>query len=183
MPLRRQPVDASAGRVTHAVAADTGIVPIGDEQAAIGRHANVAGPEPIVRARHHIFAFHGVAGPVRRQADPPGRPVPEQREDREEREEVDAAPLHGARAAQEEAGGQPPPARAEAEALKTIAEALGVSGQPAQYLIAKSYLESLNLIAANAQKVVFLPIEAAATMGAIGGIKELLKETAAGSAR
>src|SRR6266540_1491944 len=64
-------------------------------------------------------------------------------------------------------------ANAEAEALKSIAGALGASGQPAQYLIAKSYLDSLNQIAANAQKVVFLPFEASAAMGAIGGIKEL----------
>ncbi len=68
-------------------------------------------------------------------------------------------------------------ANAEAEALKSIAGALGASGQPAQYLIAKSYLDSLNQIAANAQKVVFLPFEASAAMGAIGGIKELLVQT------
>jgi regulator of protease activity HflC (stomatin/prohibitin superfamily) len=74
-------------------------------------------------------------------------------------------------------------AQAEATALKTIGEALGVTGQPAQYLIARSYLDSLNQIAANAQKIVFMPFEAAAAMGSIGGIKELLKEsgTAAGA--
>jgi len=74
-------------------------------------------------------------------------------------------------------------AKAEAEALQLIASALGAAGQPAQYLIAKSYLESLNQIAANAQKVVFLPFEASATMGSLGGIRELLSQTAPASSR
>ena len=74
-------------------------------------------------------------------------------------------------------------AKAEAEALQLIASALGAAGQPAQYLIAKSYLESLNQIAANAQKVVFLPFEASATMGSLGGIRELLSQTAPTSSK
>ena len=64
-------------------------------------------------------------------------------------------------------------AGAEAQALTVVAEALGKDGKPAQYLIAKSYLESLTGIAGDAQKVVFMPFEASAAMASIGTIKEL----------
>ena len=64
-------------------------------------------------------------------------------------------------------------AGAEAQALRVVAEALGKDGKPAQYLIAKSYLESLTGIAGDAQKVVFMPFEASAAMASIGSIKEL----------
>jgi len=70
-------------------------------------------------------------------------------------------------------------AQAEAQALEMIAKALGATGSPAQYLIAKSYLESLGQIASDADKLVFLPYEAAGVMGALGGMKELLKTAAA----
>ncbi|OFW22448.1 MAG: hypothetical protein A3H97_02340 [Acidobacteria bacterium RIFCSPLOWO2_02_FULL_65_29] len=70
-------------------------------------------------------------------------------------------------------------AQAEAQALEMIAKALGATGSPAQYLIAKSYLESLGQIASDADKLVFLPYEAAGVMGALGGMKELLKTSAA----
>ena len=65
-------------------------------------------------------------------------------------------------------------ANAEGEAIQMIARALGAAGSPAQYLIAKSYLESLSAIATNAQKLVFLPYEAAGVMASLGGIRELL---------
>src|SRR6478672_5304006 len=71
-------------------------------------------------------------------------------------------------------------ATAEAQALEAIAKGLGAASDPARYLIAKGYLESLTAIAANAQKTVFLPYEASAAMGAIGGIKELLNIPGAG---
>jgi regulator of protease activity HflC (stomatin/prohibitin superfamily) len=64
-------------------------------------------------------------------------------------------------------------AQAEAQALQVIAKGLGAEGNPARYLIAKSYLESLTAIGANAQKTVFVPYEASAAMSAIGSIKEL----------
>ncbi len=64
-------------------------------------------------------------------------------------------------------------AGAEAQALRVVAEALGKDGKPAQYLIAKSYLESLTGIASDAQKVVFMPFEASSAMASIGAIKEL----------
>jgi hypothetical protein len=44
---------------------------------------------------------------------------------------------------------------------------------PTQYLTAQKYLESLNRIAQNAEKTVFLPYEASGVMGALGGMKEL----------
>lgn len=64
-------------------------------------------------------------------------------------------------------------AQAEAQALQVIAKGLGAEGNPARYLIAKSYLESLNAIGANAQKTVFVPYDASAAMSSIGAIKEL----------
>lgn len=74
-------------------------------------------------------------------------------------------------------------ARAESEALEIIAKGLGVEGDASRYLIAKAYLESLTAIAANAQKTVFLPYEASAAMGAIGGIRELLNIPGAGGTK
>ena len=69
-------------------------------------------------------------------------------------------------------------ADAEAKAISMVTGALGATGNPAQYLIAKSYLESMISIAANAQKTVFIPYEASAALGSIGGIKELWQDTA-----
>ena len=69
-------------------------------------------------------------------------------------------------------------AQAEAQAIEMITKSLGTTGSPAQYLIAKSYLESLGQIASDADKLVFLPYEAAGVMSALGGIKELLKPAA-----
>ena len=68
-------------------------------------------------------------------------------------------------------------AQAEAQAIEMITKSLGTTGSPAQYLIAKSYLESLGQIATNADKLVFLPYEAAGVMSSIGGLKELLKSS------
>lgn len=65
-------------------------------------------------------------------------------------------------------------AQAEAQALKVVAEALGAGGTPAQYLIAKSYLESLSGITGDADKIVFLPFEASAAMGSLAAMKELV---------
>ena len=66
-------------------------------------------------------------------------------------------------------------AQAEAQAIQMVAQALGAKESPAQYLIAQKYLESLGSIAANAQKLVFLPYEASGVMASLGGIKELLQ--------
>ncbi len=64
-------------------------------------------------------------------------------------------------------------AQAEAQAIELVTAALGATGAPAQYLIAQRYLESLTQIAANSQKIVFLPYEASGVMGSIGSMKEL----------
>ena len=71
-------------------------------------------------------------------------------------------------------------ATAEAQAIEVVATAIGATGNPAQYLIAQRYLESLMQIAAGAQKVVFLPFEAAGVMGSIGSMKELFETTGGG---
>lgn len=65
-------------------------------------------------------------------------------------------------------------AQGEAQALRVVAEAIGASGNPAQYLIAQRYMEALNTIATDADKLVFLPYEATAVMASLGGMKELL---------
>ena len=65
-------------------------------------------------------------------------------------------------------------AQAEAQAIQMVAQAIGTAGNPAQYLIAQRYLESLSAIAANADKLVFLPYEASGILSSLGGIKELL---------
>ena len=67
-------------------------------------------------------------------------------------------------------------AGAEAQAIQLIAQALGSSANPTQYLIAQKYLDSLNQIAKNAGKTVFMPYEATAVMGSLGGLKELVTE-------
>jgi regulator of protease activity HflC (stomatin/prohibitin superfamily) len=69
-------------------------------------------------------------------------------------------------------------ATAEAQAIDVVAKAIGAAGNPAQYLIAQRYLESLTQIAAGSQKVVFMPFEAAGVMGSIGSMKELFDSTA-----
>jgi regulator of protease activity HflC (stomatin/prohibitin superfamily) len=66
-------------------------------------------------------------------------------------------------------------AQAEAQAIQLVAQALGAAGNPAQYLIAQRYLESLGQISNNANKLVFLPFEASGIMSSLGGIKELLQ--------
>jgi regulator of protease activity HflC (stomatin/prohibitin superfamily) len=71
-------------------------------------------------------------------------------------------------------------ATAEAQAIEVVSKAIGAMGNPAQYLIAQRYLESLTSIAAGAQKIVFLPFEAAGVMGSIGSMKELFDSTQTG---
>ena len=71
-------------------------------------------------------------------------------------------------------------ATAEAQAIEVVARAIGATGNPAQYLIAQRYLESLTQIAAGSQKIVFMPFEAAGVMGSIGSMKELFDATSAG---
>ncbi|MDQ6990959.1 MAG: SPFH domain-containing protein [Mariprofundaceae bacterium] len=67
-------------------------------------------------------------------------------------------------------------AQGEKEALNKLKEALGEQSF-SQYLIAIRYLDTLNTIGASSagDKTVFMPIDATATLGAIGGIKELFQ--------
>jgi len=64
----------------------------------------------------------------------------------------------------------------EKAALDKLKEALGEQGF-SQYLIAIRYLDTLNTIGTMGEgdKTVFMPIDATATLGAIGGIKELFQ--------
>jgi regulator of protease activity HflC (stomatin/prohibitin superfamily) len=64
-------------------------------------------------------------------------------------------------------------AAAEAQAIQLISSAIGNTGNSVQYLVAQKYLESLNQIAMNADKTVFLPFEATGVMGSLAGMKEL----------
>ncbi len=66
-------------------------------------------------------------------------------------------------------------AEAEARAIRVVAEALGAQGNSAQYLIARTYLESLTGIAKGAEKIVFMPFEASAALSSIASIRELWK--------
>jgi regulator of protease activity HflC (stomatin/prohibitin superfamily) len=67
-------------------------------------------------------------------------------------------------------------ADAEARAIQMVAQAIGSAGNPAQYLIAQRYLESLTTIANGADKLVFMPYEASGVLSSLGGIKELLQQ-------
>jgi regulator of protease activity HflC (stomatin/prohibitin superfamily) len=73
-------------------------------------------------------------------------------------------------------------AQAEAQAIQAIAQAIGSAGNPAQYLIAQRYLDSLNAIASGADKLVFMPYEATGVLSSLGGIRELLNSTAPAAA-
>ncbi len=68
-------------------------------------------------------------------------------------------------------------ANAEAQALQVVAQALGAQGNSAQYLIARTYLESLSSIGSGAEKVVFMPFEASAALSSMASIRELWKES------
>lgn len=67
-------------------------------------------------------------------------------------------------------------AEAEAAAIEKITQAVGQSTNPANYLLAKNYIQMLQQLASGDKaKTVFLPYEATNLMGSLGGIKELFK--------
>ena len=67
-------------------------------------------------------------------------------------------------------------AEAEATAIDKITAAVGQSTNPANYLLAKNYIQMLTDVSSGDKtKTVFLPFEASNLMGSIGGIKELFK--------
>jgi len=67
-------------------------------------------------------------------------------------------------------------ASAEKEAIIKITEAISVTkGDPANYLIAVRYLETLKeMVSGQNNKVVYLPYEATGILSSIGGIKDML---------
>ena len=66
-------------------------------------------------------------------------------------------------------------AEAEAEALKRVRGALN-EANPANYLIALKYLESLEKVSAGQATKIFLPFEASGILGSLGGIREMLRD-------
>lgn len=69
-------------------------------------------------------------------------------------------------------------AAAEAEATRLVSESIANGGvQAINYFVAQRYVESLTQLAsAPNQKVLFLPLEAAGVIGAIGGVAEIARE-------
>ena len=67
-------------------------------------------------------------------------------------------------------------AQAEAEAIKRVAGALP-EGQAAMYLLGQRYLDALPLITQGKGSTIFLPAEAVGVMGALGGLRELLRSS------
>ncbi|MBV9210101.1 MAG: SPFH/Band 7/PHB domain protein, partial [Acidobacteria bacterium] len=69
-------------------------------------------------------------------------------------------------------------AAAESEAIARISQAMLGHGNPAQYLITKSYIESLrDMTRTNNSKVIFMPVETSSMLSSVGAIKEMLSET------
>ncbi|MDX6610885.1 MAG: hypothetical protein QOD75_71 [Blastocatellia bacterium] len=69
-------------------------------------------------------------------------------------------------------------AAAEAEAISRVAQAMQDHGNPAQYLITKSYIDSLrDMTRTNNSKVIFMPVETSAMLASVGAIKEVLSQT------
>ena len=71
-------------------------------------------------------------------------------------------------------------AQAEAEALQRIAASLP-EGQAAMYLLGQKYLEALPGLTQGKGTTIFLPAEAAGVMGALGGLREVLRSGSSGS--
>ena len=67
-------------------------------------------------------------------------------------------------------------AEAEAQAIERITAAIkGTGGDPAQYLIAIRYIETLKeMVSGQNNKVVYMPYEATGVLGSLGGIREML---------
>lgn len=70
-------------------------------------------------------------------------------------------------------------ADAEAEAIRAVTESLAAGkADPAQYLLAVKYIEAYkDMVQGSGTKVVYVPYEATGVLGALGGIRELFKET------
>ena len=89
---------------------------------------------------------------------------------------AEAAEQHAILIAEGEAEARIRKAEAEAAAIDKITAAVGQSTNPANYLLAKNYIQMLSDVSSGDKtKTVFLPFEASNLMGSIGGIKELFK--------
>src|SRR5262245_15288625 len=75
-------------------------------------------------------------------------------------------------------------AEAEAKATTVVSDAIAKGNvQAINYFVAQRYVEALQRVAsAPNHKVIFMPLEAASVIGAIGGIGELAREAMAGQA-
>lgn len=67
-------------------------------------------------------------------------------------------------------------AQAESEAIRRISSALP-EGQAAMYLLGQRYLDALPAMTQGKGTTIFLPAEASGVMGALGGLRELLRGT------
>ncbi len=68
-------------------------------------------------------------------------------------------------------------AEAESQALDVITKAIGKTGNPGQFIIAQKYLEALTRMSASANKIVFMPFDSSAAMGALGSLKEFFQDS------
>jgi regulator of protease activity HflC (stomatin/prohibitin superfamily) len=70
-------------------------------------------------------------------------------------------------------------AEAEAEAIKLITQSIsGSKGDPTNYLIALRYIEAFKeMVSGQNNKVIYLPYEASAILGAIGGIRDMIEKS------
>jgi regulator of protease activity HflC (stomatin/prohibitin superfamily) len=67
-------------------------------------------------------------------------------------------------------------AQGEAEAIRMVTEAIkGTKADPANYLIAMKYLETLSdMTSGQDNKVIYMPYEATGVLSSVGGIKDML---------
>lgn len=67
-------------------------------------------------------------------------------------------------------------AEAEKESIELITRSIDKKSDPVKYLIAIKYIETLEkMVEGDDNKVVYMPYEATAALGSLGGIKEILK--------
>lgn len=68
-------------------------------------------------------------------------------------------------------------AEAEAAAIQRIAQSVGGDVDPTKYLIAVKYVETLkHMVSGQGNKVVYMPYEATAILGSIGGIRDIFEK-------
>jgi len=85
-------------------------------------------------------------------------------------------------AAYREAEARERQAQAEAKATRDVSGAIAAGDmQAVNYFIAQKYVDALKALAdAPNQKILFVPVEAAGTIGAIGGLSEIVREAFGG---